>query len=390
MFMLYLLRLITGYVKFRAAGRFPERFMNLCATNGLVIWDPEMQDGVLYGYMSLSDYKKIRTYARAAKIRCHVLKRYGLIFVYNRYRHRIGIPIGTAVFAALLYLLSSCIWSIKVVGNESISSDVIMSQLSSIGVYEGVTSSSIDTENARQQLLINNTSLSWAAINISGCFITVDVREVDNIEQDTENTPCNIIADKGGVIKSIMARGGVPEIKVGEAVIPGDLLVSGIIELKTGSTVFVEADAEVLAEVEYKKEVFVPFKQTETVSLGASSTRCVLQIFNIKIPLFLGSYDKPCYIERETVRPNINGADLPIKLHCAYFTDTQKVTYTISEATAKKKCEEQMKRVEESELPDIVSSAKAVFTVEKDGVRMKKSYICLEDIAKKEIILQSD
>ncbi|MEE1024626.1 MAG: sporulation protein YqfD, partial [Acutalibacteraceae bacterium] len=60
MFMLYLLRLITGYVKFRAAGRFPERFMNLCATNGLVIWDPEMQDGVLYGYMSLSDYKKIR------------------------------------------------------------------------------------------------------------------------------------------------------------------------------------------------------------------------------------------------------------------------------------------------------------------------------------------
>lgn len=390
MFMLYLLRLITGYVKFRATGRFPERFMNLCAKNGIVIWDPEMQDGALYGFMSLSDYKRIRTYARAAKIRCRVLKRYGLIFVYNRYRHRFGIPIGTAVFAVILYFLSGSIWSIKVVGNETVSSDVILSQLSDIGVYEGIMSSSIDTENARQQLLINNTSLSWAAINISGCFVTVDVREVDSIEQDTDNTPCNIIAAKGGVIKTIMARGGVPAIKVGEAVIPGDLLVSGIIELKTGSTVFVEADAEVLAEVEYQKEVFVPFKQTETVPLETSSTRCVLQIFNIKIPLFLGSYDKPCYIERETVCPSINGADLPLKLHYAYFTDTQKVTYTISEETAKKKCEEQIKTIEEKELPKIVSSSNTVFTVEKDGVRMTKKYICLEDIAKKEIILQSD
>ena len=39
MFMLYLLRLITGYVKFRAAGRFPERFMNLCRLNGIILWD---------------------------------------------------------------------------------------------------------------------------------------------------------------------------------------------------------------------------------------------------------------------------------------------------------------------------------------------------------------
>ena len=57
--MIQLLRLLKGYVSFTAEGGFPERFINLCNSNGIVLWDVQ-NDGVkVKAFTTTKDFKRI-------------------------------------------------------------------------------------------------------------------------------------------------------------------------------------------------------------------------------------------------------------------------------------------------------------------------------------------
>ena len=47
-----------------------------------------------------------------------------------------------------------------------------------------------------------------------------------------QESPCNLIASKKGRIASILVRSGSAKVKKGDKVKPGDVLISGIVEIK--------------------------------------------------------------------------------------------------------------------------------------------------------------
>ena len=47
MLILRLFRYLLGYVRFAAWGGFPERFINLCEHNRILLWDVRSRDGVI-------------------------------------------------------------------------------------------------------------------------------------------------------------------------------------------------------------------------------------------------------------------------------------------------------------------------------------------------------
>ena len=389
MFMLWLYRYITGYVKFEAIGGFSERFLNLCAINGITVWGSSLKDETLIGFMQVRDYKKIRKIAKKAQVRLKVQKRYGAVFIIHRYRKRTGLAVGFLLFFAILWFLSSFIWNINIVGNKNISSQVILQKLKSVGVYEGRWRGSINAEESRLSLLMEMPELSWAAVNMRGTLATVDVREtVKPPEKTTADFPCNIVAAADGRIVSIKCYEGTKEVQVGEAVTKGDLLISGTVELKNSMTLFKHAKADVYAETVRELNCFIPFEQTDRVSVRSPKKRSVLTLFSVDIPLFLGSVDEPYDAKKTVWNPEINGVRLPLCVTTATFQLKKEVKFNITQAVAVDMAKKQIDEMCKQQLsPILIKKLEQTCSVQPNGVYITQKFLCKENIAKDENIL---
>lgn len=390
MFMLKVYRYMTGCVKFIAKGVFPERFLNLCAKEDILIWNPKVKNNELTGYMHVHDYLRIRKIARKSCMRMRVKRRIGFPFLIKRYRFRYGIPVGAAVFAFLLWYLSGFCFNITITGDSFESYEKTLGRLEKCGVYIGQRTNNIDPETSRQQFLINNREYAWAAINIKGSFVEVVLTQTtEKNMRNKDKTPCNIVADCDGEILKIKAYEGKISVKVGEAVTKGDLLVSGVIELTNKTTKFVRADAEVIAQTRHKFQVFVPFENTEELTTDETQTRSVISVAGVDIPLFLGEVKSPYKVKREVKNYEIDGIRLPLKKTTATFTKIIKKKITLSKAAAKIAAKEKMDKKAEKKLGDTITKVeKEEYKFTEKGVFLTKVYLCKKNIASYQKILK--
>ena len=126
MIFVYILRFITGFVKFRAGGGFSERFVNLCNLSGIPLWDITYDGDNVFACTTIDGYKKIISCARKSGMTTKSLKRVGLPFILFRFRSRSGLAIGLALMMLTLSILSGRIWIIDVTGNEIVPDEEII------------------------------------------------------------------------------------------------------------------------------------------------------------------------------------------------------------------------------------------------------------------------
>ena len=206
--------------------------------------------------------------------------------------------------------------------------------------------------------------------------------------EERTDYPANIVAKTGGTIISIKAYYGVPEVKIGEAVAAGDLLISGTMETTSGSVIYCNARAEVIAQTFRRLEVFVPFNQKQNIASDNTKTRRIVNIFGLNIPLFFGTIDKPYEIDRTEYCPVVNSKRLPFKIITAKITPQREQQYVIDEATAKKLAKTKLDKMRDKTLKNIVKKEQnLIYTTEKNGVRLIGEYVCNENIAKSKKIV---
>ncbi len=278
------IRYILGYINFRAFGGFSDRFLNLCTRDGIPLWNIKNVKGNISASTTINGYLSIRNAVRKSGMRVMVIERKGLIFFLKRNKIRVGLLIGTIIFAGIFFILSQFVWSVSLVGNIDLQEDYLLSVFEENGVKVGATISSIDDNDIAQKVVSEVEELSWAAINRKGNVVVIEVREKTPAPQKYDNTvPTNLIADENGLILSIDVLYGNEEIKPGSAVTKGDLLISGVITYADGREKLVHADGYVKALVNRKK-VFNG-NDYSVYNLIAEKTRKKLFFFGIEIPL---------------------------------------------------------------------------------------------------------
>ena len=390
MFMLKVYKNITGYVSFFGKGVFPERFLNLCAKEQILVWDSKVDVNEIQGKMYIKDYKQIKRIAKKSCMRLHITKRHGFPFLINRYRHRYGILIGAILFFLIIWYLSGFCFNITINSTDAINKEKVLISLTNSGVYIGERIDKIDTEKARQDFLIKNKEYSWAAFNIKGCFVEVILTKTDQKKMNnTQKAPCNIIAKNDGEVLKIKAYEGKVSVKIGEAVAKGDLLVSGAIELNNKTTKFVHSNAEVIAKTRHKLSVFVPFNTKQKLYEKGNIKRSVLTFANINIPLYLGEIKKPYVHTKKIKYYSLLGVELPFKKTTVHF---KKITYKnvkLNINQAKQLAIEKMNKKAKN-LPNvkIKSSENGNFRITDKGVYYTKAFICEQNIARKQRILR--
>ena len=123
--MLWLYRFSVGFIEAEFSGDVAEVILNICAKNGISLWNIKRRGKKIRCYITVRDFKALPSVAKKSGIRVHILKKIGLPFIINRYRRRFGIPVGAALFFCFLYFMSAFIWTVEVNGNKTVSESEI-------------------------------------------------------------------------------------------------------------------------------------------------------------------------------------------------------------------------------------------------------------------------
>ncbi len=333
--MLWLFRYLFGFLTVKFYGDFPATIFNFAAKNRIFLWNTKLCDNGIISCISVNNFKKLPYIIYGSGIRVHITEKHGLPFKIRKNRKRLGIMSGAIICAVFLKLISGYIWIIDISGNNKVKSTEIISALNEIGIHEGINKKSINPKTQREKLLLKLDSLAWASLNIEGCRLTVNVTETKKNENNI-HLPSNLKAKTDGIIKKIDITSGNSVVKPGDAVKQGDVIVSGIIENADG-TEFVYSAGTVTATTEHKITLYKSFKETVPTENGKIKTKRVLELFTLKIPLYLGSETEKYHSETSSYTFSLFGQSLPVKLYKKdfRFIENSSVQYNTEELKEK-------------------------------------------------------
>ena len=389
MLLLGLWNYIRGYVIIIVEGFFTEKFINICTRRRIQLWDIRVQgERIRTMRISIKGFKLVRTIARKSKCRVRLLKKVGLPFVINKYRRRKAFFAGSALFVALIMVLSSFIWSVEITGNKKLQSSELEEALVSNGVKTGMLKFRVDTNNAVAGMMLDMEKLAWISITVKGTKVKVDVRERKEIPVVIpRHIPSNVVAVKDGIINQVLATEGVEEVGVGDTVQRGQVLISGSIPMKGENAGFklVHAMGTVLARTWYEEEVPVITSQIERLKTGKVINDNALLLFSWKLDILHRKNKFKTYSVSETSKKLSIGEDMvfPIEWVTVKYIEEKLVDAVISEQTAKNTAAQSAYKRALAKVPDDVKivGKKVSYLKDDNGtITARVTIECIEDI----------
>ncbi len=380
----FLYRILFGFLRVSFYGDLKERALTLCAQNGITLWNNLLRNGNIECNILVRDFKYLRSIIRGKGVRVHILKKRGVPFIVNRYRKRSGILVGAVLFFVILELMSGYIWIIDIEGNKRVSDREILSACQEVGLKVGIRKESFYPKLKREELLLKLPDVAWGSVNIEGSRLTVNITETK--ENSQQKNLSNLKSDFDGIIEKIDITSGMSMVKVGQAVKKGDLLVSGIIETADG-TRFVKSRGKVLALTQEELIFKEAYSQKHLIPTGRVKNKVVLQIFSLKIPLYIGRERGNFSTSKKEKSLKLYGADLPVKIYEKRFDflRSEQVKYSYDELCSllEKRLQKKLQSTEKGELVN------REFIKTEGGVTLKAIIEEHKNIAKEDILLIS-
>lgn len=332
-----LLSYFCGYVNISVEGYYIEKFINMCISKGILLWNLEREKSTyLQTNISIKDFKRIKKVARKTKCKITLNKKRGFPFLLNRYKKRKIFLVSLIIISLTIFITSRFIWNIEITGNETIETAEIMEQLNGMGLKTGKYKSQIDVAEVIRKMRLYRDDIAWMSIDINGTNAIVKI--VENTKKPEiidKNDYCNIISNKAGVITKINAKNGTAQVKEGDVVKEGTLLVGGWMEGKYTGKRYVHSNAEIEARVWYSKSKEEKYIQEKNVKSGVSEERYGIKINNFKINLYksLPKFEKYDTINKSKKIKLFSNFYLPIELEICEYQEINilKKKYTYEE-----------------------------------------------------------
>ena len=380
-------RYLRGYISIRVEGGFPERFINLCNRENVYLWDSFYSGGILTAKLYCKDFRKLLSIRRKSGVKIKAVQKYGLFFFIRRNRKRKILAAGLITALVSMLIMNSFVWSIDIIGSQSIEKNEIRETLKAYGLKYGTYVPAFDAGKAgRDAVNSSDGKILWLAINIKGSKATVEVRDyIKPDKQTADKTPCNIVADFDGIILSAYTHRGVQVADSGTAVKKGDMIISGIAENENG-TEYLHAEGEVAAIHEVKHEI--RFSDSVNVSTPtALKNGYSLKLFGISIPLYIKSAEASDFISYSRFL-TFDGNVIPI--------GTEKITVINNRLNSQRQCD-LLEKIDEFSRQEYVNFKNTVindvryeFNRQKTELSIKGYYTCIDFIGKEAEIIKEN
>ena len=334
-----LLKYILGYVRITVEGYYIERFINICTTSKILIWNLKREKGIkLYLNIGIQDYYKAIKIAKKLKCKVKIEKKRGLPFILNRYKKRKIFVISLFVILIALYTSSNYVWNIEIRVEDNMQLDNILEDVKMAGLETGMKKDKINVEETTNKIRLSREDIAWIGIELKGTNAIVKVVKAKEApEIIDEKDYCNIVAKRAGTITKIIAQNGTALVKPGDEVQEGQVLIQGTMEGKYTGIRYVHSLGEVEAIVKYEKTEKISLKKEENVKTGNKEEKYQIKINNFQINFYktLSNFKIYDTIEEEKKLKIFSNLYLPISV-CKvtnYELEENSNNYTIEEAT---------------------------------------------------------
>lgn len=290
-----IIRFIKGYVRICIHSQETERFLNLCANNGVLLYRIEGAGSGCEMDISLSDFFRLQPICRKTHTRIHIILKRGLPFFFHRNRKRKAFFVGVFLCFGLLQLLSTRIWNIHVDGNYSYSTQSVLQYLEEQKICHGIAKKDLSCAEISAGIREHFPDMIWVAAKISGTRLLISVQEnMDSIPQKEAETeaPSDLVATKEGQILRMVTRQGIPQAQVGDMCEKGQILIRGLVDIMDDNGELVRqaqvpADGDVYIKTAYPYYKEFPLTYKKRIYTGKTRKRFVLQIHSLEFQLGL-------------------------------------------------------------------------------------------------------
>ena len=332
--MLQVIRYMKGYLSIKVWGFSTERFMNLCSNHNIFLWDIVNHGDYYTMCISLKGFYKLRAITRKTGTRVAITKRCGLPFFSQKMLRRKIFMIGLMGSLLFWIWMAGFIWDIEIKGNFYVTQDVFRDFLSENGIEAGMKKKNVDIEALEKAIRNEYNIVTWTSAQIDGTKLIIQIKENDLVQEGEtkENTlkegeGYHLVAEKDGVVVSIITRSGIPKVSEGAQVKKGDVLVEGCIPIyNEDATVrryeYCVADADILLKSTYSVTAEMKETYEKKIYTGKEKNRIFIQVRDqkLQLPIITGNYEEydvlteqkqlrifdsyylPVYFGRETVR----------------------------------------------------------------------------------------
>ncbi|MCD8341803.1 MAG: sporulation protein YqfD [Clostridiales bacterium] len=392
---------LRGSARLEISGPFPERFLNLCSVEGLGFWKVEVcSQTALRLTVALWDVRRAGRLAEKAGCTARRVGGGGLPVFLCAFRRRYALLAGLALSALTAAFLSRFILVVKVTGNDAVPDSVILTELEELGFHFGTYGPTVNERDLANRMLEALPELSFLAINISGVYAEVVVREAVEVpEVRDEDTPTDVVAARDGVIVDVNAFSGSVSVAEGDAVLAGETLISHLsvyepAEWSDGQTFTstTHARGEVWALTERTLTAKTPLRAVTVDAASGGKTVYSLRLgknvikFRQNSSNSMGNCDK---IKKAWHLTLPGGIVLPLAWEAETLTPYSETVATVSAASA----EAYLKAQLENRLTAILGDGQVLgrswtVTEDSDALTVTLEASCLEDIAKEETVAE--
>ena len=381
----YLLKSFNGWVSVEAKGPGCLKFLNICTRRGVRIRKTErIDEETVRADIPAWDYRKQgRQIARKAGCRIRLTGRSGTGLTLHRYRRRRFLLIGVPLCLALVLYFNSVIWQINITGGKAQDRVVTENMLIEGGVRPGGFLWGLDTQKLADSLLeAQADTLSWVGIRRVGNTLDVELASGTFYPEQSipQEVPCNIVADRAGVISKIIPSAGTAAVQKGDVVEKGQLLVSGLVNVNddyvtTAPELCVHAKAQIQAVVTHTVSVPVVGERRRVTQTGREDASYVLYLpgFSVKWPFW-----RQAGFDHETVVYTDSFGKGPFGIRKIFYQETASQTVEMDYEEALQWAKESAGARLNEEIPENALILDSSVRVEDDTVIM--TVLSLEEI----------
>ena len=384
---------IFGYVRISIEGYYIERFINICTSKKIVIWNLKREAGIkLFFNAGINEFRELCKIAKKTQCKIKIEDKKGVPFILHRYKKRKIFAGFLLAIVIVIAISSNFIWNIQieVQGNEKFEN--IEQDLEEVGLKVGKAKSEIDTKEIMNKLRLKRDDIAWVGMELKGTNMIVKLVKADKKPEIVDDSEyCNIVSDKEGIITKINVQNGTANVKVGDTVKEGMVLVNGWMEGKYTGVRYVHAKAEIEAKIWYTENITIPYNATETIETGEEEVNYGIKLnnFEINFPKGVSKFEFYDTIKEEKKFKLFSDFYLPISIIKETKKEVKKEQKEYNVDEAKSLGIQQLEQQLDEEIVDkdkIVN--KNINTYEnQDGVEVEVTYEVLETIGTNEKIV---
>ena len=280
---------IRGTVRVEITAADPETVLADAIDRGLTLYEITAVSGVTQSFaISGAQLGILEGLIQKHQGKLQVLGKWGMVYrIAAWWKRPVLLVILTVLFVASL-ILPGRIFMIRVQGNETVPTRLILEMADQAGLSFGTSRRGVRSERIKNELLGAIDALEWAGVNTSGSVATIDVRERKEELKQQESAPCDLVAAQDGVIEQVTVLHGEAKCAPGQAVRKGDMLISGRLDLGICTRV-VAAEGEVYARTLREKTAVLPREGEKRGESHGVITRYSILIGKKRINLYSDS-----------------------------------------------------------------------------------------------------